>query len=176
MADRKFLTYALISAASIAIILGCQSAPPVAKETEAAARGFEEIGGFAKQDYLNLMAINERVEKERKISDADLDFALTLFEKPIREPGMGWFTVMEVLLNAKELTPSQSNKVLDVVGKIVAGPDPNGDPGNVRRLGALVLANTRDQRAKSIIQPLLSDTRPHVKRDAQKAMERLKAS
>ncbi|MDX2065506.1 MAG: HEAT repeat domain-containing protein [Fimbriimonadaceae bacterium] len=160
------------------LAVGCQSAPelsPTAKAMRAEdAAGFEKIGGLPQSDYLKIRTIGDAVKRSRTISDSDLDYALGLLKLKTREPGISMFTVLAVLSSVHNYTPRQSDQLIADLGPIIAGPDPKGDPGNVRRMAAVVLSRTGDERAIKIIQPLASDSRPHVKRDAEKSLSRLK--
>ena len=130
-------------------------------------------GEMSKQEALNLDRIGLTAEKQRLITDADLDWTLNLLKTPIggsnpNAPALRRSNVLIVLKNVKSLTPAQKDKVYVGVSGLLTSSD------QLDRIGAIsIMNNIKDKRALPALTHLLEDTDPTVRSFAQMTIKKI---
>ena len=83
----------------------------------------EEQGHMAAADYLRWEAVGDKVSRQGRIEDEDLDWAISTMQKPSTNPSELHSTIISLFLAPRTLTPSQKQKIHDAVLPLLSSKD-----------------------------------------------------
>jgi|GEM_PF-2553598 len=138
-------------------------------------------GEMSKQEALNLDRIDFVAEKQGLITEEDLDWTLNLLKTPPPSsnnpyaPALRRSGVMNALKNAKNLSPSQKDRVYHAVSALLASSSNTSASSNkLDKIGAIsVIRNIRDKRAVPALNHLLEDPDPTVRSFAKRTIREI---
>lgn len=122
----------LTSSVSVLLIIlfvitlsGCatHSRSSVSTTSAAIADKNQKAGIMTSADYLHWEQVSNKVATTRRIDDADLDWAISMMQKPSTNPPEVHSLMMGLFLTLRTATPLQQNKIRDAVTPLLASTD-----------------------------------------------------
>lgn len=112
-------------------LTGCakQSQPisyeqPTPKTSAAIAQKAQRDGVMSSEDYLHSEELGKKVRHEKRLDDADIDWAVATMNKPSTAAWSVHTQMMALFLDMKTFTPSQREKIRVAVTPLLASKDP----------------------------------------------------
>ena len=135
------------------------------------AKKLEASGVMNSQDFLKWEDITNNVVKTGIISNDDLNWMLTLMQKPqspTNDPQLVHGDVLGTLTHLKQIPEAQKEKIYNA-----ALPLLSSDKKMDKMYAAKILRKLNDKKAVPYIKPLLSDPDPDVQQQARRVLKDL---
>ncbi len=119
--------YARISFLALVSVLsfGCATSHHISDKEQRAEKNSAQIGQslqntgvMSSVDYRRWEDVGNKVGTQRKIDDADLDWALSTMQKPSTDSAEVAIRMMGLFMTAKTFTPLQHEKIWSAVGPL----------------------------------------------------------
>lgn len=82
----------------------------------------EQRGIMSSKDYLRWEQVGKQVSRDRRIDDADLDWAISTMSKPSTDAASVHMQMMGLFLTCRTLTPEQRQKIRWAANPLLSSP------------------------------------------------------
>lgn len=94
------------------------------KTSAAISHNEEKLGIMTSADYLHWEQVSNKVSAQRRMSDDDLDWAVSMMQKPSTQPADVHEKMMGYFLTMRTFGPMQQQKIRAAVTPLLSSHDP----------------------------------------------------